>query len=462
MINMTALGLGGLAAAITAGWQQVKNALNYVSSFVVINASFDHRLSPVVMAYLKREYRPLPSGLLNYMSLRLAVKGRKDAVLIPFRVVSNTSIYVGKRSIMVVSVSDSTLKIRAVRGSINFDRFTSDALDSWDENLKLNTKKRDSRFWVSKVIGSEKGSFSSYRNANHGTKVQADNDGPGGEAGDAMPSSSSSLLAPNVSLDRSFKYEREFYAIQEEDDPLEGLFFEPKILKYFEQAMQWLQLGEWYTERQIPWRLGWLLHGPGGTGKSSIAKATAQNLGVPIYHYYLATLSDQEFIERWERMATPCIALFEDFDAVFHGRENQTEHKSLTFDCVLNQISGVSALSGVFLIVTTNHIEHIDHALGTQVEKGSEKSTRPGRIDSVIEVSFISAENRRKMAYKILRDWPDLIDELMAQHSGGNWTPSQWQEVCIQAALERLHSTDHLGVIPHDSTVSEAPQLKVA
>ena len=445
MINMTALGLGGIAAALTAGWQQVKNAIGYISSFVIVKATFDHYLSYQVYAYLKRNYKPLPSGLLNYVAVRVTMKGKKQVVDVPFRIPAKTSIYVKGLSVFIVSVGD-TIEIRSIRGLTNFDQFTSDALDSWQAHLSKTTKTRDSRFYVKKIIGEEKNAGASSRRRDH----------HGGDEDSASPSvggqvaSSSALMSADITTDRSFKYTPDQYALSEEDDPLEGLFFDDAILKYFDQAMKWLRMGDWYLDRQIPWRRGWLLFGPGGTGKSSIAKAVAQNMGIPICHFYLATLSDQEFMDRWDAMPTPCVALFEDFDNVFHGRESQTEHKSLTFDCILNQISGVSSLNGVFLIVTTNHIEHIDPALGVLKNADSGVSTRPGRIDSVIEVAYMNLANRRRLAEKILRDWPEVIDRLFSQYPDGDqveWTPSQWQEVCIQQALDRMQADEHLASI---------------
>lgn len=458
MINMTALGLGGIAAAITAGWQQVKNAIGYVSSFVIVKATFDHYLSPQVFTYIKRNYKPLPSGLLNYVSIRVAMKGKKQVVDVPFRIPAKTAIYVRGFSVFIVSVSD-TIEIRSIRGLTNFDQFTSDALDSWQEHISRTTKTRDSRFFVRKIIGEEKSAGAAYGSARR--KSRSEDVGEDSALSSGSPASHSALMSADITVDRSFKYTPDQYALSEEDDPLEGLFFGSEILRYFDQAMKWLDMGDWYLERQIPWRRGWLLHGPGGTGKSSIAKAVAQNMGIPICHFYLATLSDQEFMDRWDAMPTPCVALFEDFDNVFHGRENQTEHKSLTFDCILNQISGVSSLNGVFLIVTTNHIEHIDPALGVMKNADSGVSTRPGRIDSVIEVSFMNSENRRRLATKILRDWPESIEHLMAQYTdnaGTDWTPSQWQEVCIQSALERMQSDEHLTSIAGNVVQLQQPE----
>ena len=47
----------------------------------------------------------------------------------------------------------------------------------------------------------------------------------------------------------------------------------------------------WYAETGVPYRRGYLLHGPPGNGKSSVVKALAGELGMNIY---LLMLSDPE------------------------------------------------------------------------------------------------------------------------------------------------------------------------
>lgn len=436
MISWTTLGLGGIIAAITAGWQHVKSTFVYMSSFVFVKATYDYQLSPAIHAHIKRNYRPLPSGLLNYVSLRLKMRDRKEDALVPFRVPAQTSVYIKGFKVLFVHVSER-VEIRSLRGLLNFDEFTSEALDTWDRiRANRGDRKQPSRFYVSKVIGEEKFGSSMERSR----RVHSGNEISEGEAPTA--SGSSGLLQADISIDRSFKYAPEMYTITNDDDPFDGLYFDESVSRYFDQAKRWYNMGDWYLDRHIPWRRGWLLHGPGGTGKSSIAKAVAQMMGVPVYHFYLATLSDQEFISQWDNMATPCVALLEDFDTVFKGRENVTAHKSLTFDCVLNQISGVTAINGVFLIVTTNHLEHIDPAMGVESDFADGISTRPGRIDSVIEVGYINEANRRRMANRILRDWPDLIESVMKPRHTGNVTPIQWQENLIQKALARMQEED--------------------
>jgi hypothetical protein len=107
------------------------------------------------------------------------------------------------------------------------------------------------------------------------------------------------------------------------------------------------------------------------------------------------------------QLNVPCIALIEDIDNVFHGRENisrkhgmmsflmaskkkdgeadQPPPSPLTFDCLLNCLDGVDRCDGVFTIVTTNSIDKIDPALGQprKLPDGTVEfiSSRPGRID---------------------------------------------------------------------------------
>ncbi|KAJ6163792.1 hypothetical protein N7497_003771 [Penicillium chrysogenum] len=72
-----------------------------------------------------------------------------------------------------------------------------------------------------------------------------------------------------------------------------------------------------------------------------------------------------------------CIVLLEDVDAAEMGRRDDSdtdqENKSssaVTLSDLLNVLDGVSSQEDWVLIMTTNHIEHLDEAL-----------IRPGRAD---------------------------------------------------------------------------------
>jgi SpoVK/Ycf46/Vps4 family AAA+-type ATPase len=184
----------------------------------------------------------------------------------------------------------------------------------------------------------------------------------------------------------------------------------------------------------IPHKRGWLLYGKPGTGKTSFVRALAQEMDVPIFVYDISTMSNNDFLDRWENALedTPCIVLFEDIDSVFDGRKNLSKNPgAMTFDCLLNCIDGIENTDGIFAVVTTNHIEKIDSAIG--IPNGDGISTRPGRIDRAIEMKNPDEDGRRKIAKRILENY-EHIEDIIQQ--GSNDTGAQFQERCARLALK--------------------------
>ena len=91
---------------------------------------------------------------------------------------------------------------------------------------------------------------------------------------------------------------------------------------------------------------------------------------------------------------------YQDIDAIFNGRVNRLRdgEGGLTFDCFLNCLSGVKEANGVLVIITTNHPEVLDHALGKPDEERGKMSTRPGRIDYTLELGPLDEACRQRIA----------------------------------------------------------------
>lgn len=81
--------------------------------------------------------------------------------------------------------------------------------------------------------------------------------------------------------------------------------------------------GEWYTQRGIPYRRGYLLHGPPGTGKSSFIQALAGELEWNICLLNLAErgLTDDRLNHLLINAPDRAIILLEDVDAAFTKRD---------------------------------------------------------------------------------------------------------------------------------------------
>ena len=252
---------------------------------------------------------------------------------------------------------------------------------------------------------------------------------------------------------------------------LESLIFPGRVKALISEIALWRNHRPWYLDKGIPWKRGWLLYGPPGTGKTALARAFAEDLNMPIYVFNLAELSNNALLKAWGEMQVnvPCLALIEDIDNVFHGRQN-VAHKHglmpmmfargkgdqenddrrdpftpLTFDTLLNCLDGVERSDGVFTIITTNDIAKVDPALGQprKLPDGSVEfiSTRPGRVDKAVELTYMEPGDKKLMARRILGEYPEeyaRMLEFIDKFPELQETPAQFQERCGQIALARF------------------------
>lgn len=152
---------------------------------------------------------------------------------------------------------------------------------------------------------------------------------------------------------------------------LESLVFSDGMLtKLVEEVKQFDHERQWYIDHGVPHRRGYLLHGPPGNGKSSLAFAVAGATDRDVYLLNLAAsgLGDGELRSLLANLPTNALVLLEDIDAVCEGRE--VRNLGLTFSGVLNALDGVASAEGRVLFMTSNHPDLLDAAL-----------VRPGRVD---------------------------------------------------------------------------------
>jgi chaperone BCS1 len=147
--------------------------------------------------------------------------------------------------------------------------------------------------------------------------------------------------------------------------------------RLLKDVQRFQQKENYYHERGIPYRCGYLLHGPPGTGKSSLAYTLAGKLdyGICVVSFADKEMTDTDLMRQLASVPTKCIVLVEDIDVALpsHKRKQDIDAEkskgkelvkpNLTLSGILNAIDGVESVESQIMIMTTNFKEHLDPAL---------------------------------------------------------------------------------------------------
>ena len=176
---------------------------------------------------------------------------------------------------------------------------------------------------------------------------------------------------------------------------LETVFVDPEIKQRLVERFKWFSgAEEWHSARGIPWKLGVVLFGPPGTGKTSLIHALASDFGFDIK--YIRSLHG--LAAAFRSGTKDDLFVIEDIDAMSGTltRDNAKKREGTTQDEagmrgsplheILNSMDGMLTPDGLKFIVTTNHLDRLDPAI-----------VRPGRIDEVIEIGPLPAVCAREM-----------------------------------------------------------------
>lgn len=170
---------------------------------------------------------------------------------------------------------------------------------------------------------------------------------------------------------------------------------------------EFLNAEEAYARLGIPWHRGYLFHGPPGTGKTSLAKALAQEFELDVYYVALSDITaDTNLLSMLGSIEPRSMLVLEDIDVVHaaKSRDDSESPQSISLSGLLNALDGFATPHGLVTVMTTNDMSVLDPAL-----------IRPGRADRIEELGYLDDDQLARLATLILdretyRPLPSLKD----------------------------------------------------
>ncbi|KAK8473378.1 hypothetical protein PHAVU_001G119600 [Phaseolus vulgaris] len=185
---------------------------------------------------------------------------------------------------------------------------------------------------------------------------------------------------------------------------------------------------------------GVLLHGPTGTGKTSLAQLCTHDVGVNFFPINGPEIVTQYYGESEQALhkvfdsaieAAPAVVFIDELDAIAPARKEGGEELSQRLVAtLLNMMDGISRTEGLLVIAATNRPDHIEPAL-----------RRPGRFDKEIEIGVPSPKQRSDILLTLLNEMDHCLSEVQVQHLATvthGFVGADLAALCNEAALNCL------------------------
>jgi hypothetical protein len=182
---------------------------------------------------------------------------------------------------------------------------------------------------------------------------------------------------------------------------------------------------QWFRERNLPFRRGFLLHGDPGNGKSTAIRAmmTSRSLSAFSIRLFQPNTTDEDLEALFEEALSqrPAMIVLEDIDRAFP--RSGEKHCQVSLQALLNSLDGISTGEGLVLAATANEPAALDPAI----------LRRPGRFDRVIHFGNPTRKLREQYLIKMrLNLDPAALSQAVTNSRGFSF--AQLREAVILAA----------------------------
>jgi len=196
-----------------------------------------------------------------------------------------------------------------------------------------------------------------------------------------------------------------------------------------------------YARLGVPYHRGYLLHGPPGTGKTSLVSALAAHFGISIYTVNLTDFTDRSLMHAVNQVSSNSVLLFEDIDCMKSSKarvdpspsdksDKSNPGNGVTLSGLLNVLDGFYAPTNVLFVMTTNRVEALDQAL-----------LRPGRIDYKLYLGEASDRQKIELYRRFFPDASELEAREFVEGFRSAQTMAEFQGILLQLGhgnLEKL------------------------
>jgi chaperone BCS1 len=196
-----------------------------------------------------------------------------------------------------------------------------------------------------------------------------------------------------------------------------------------------------YRSLGVPYHRGYLLHGPPGTGKTSLVSALAETFGMSIYAMNLTQFNDKTLMSAVNEVGQNSVILFEDIDCMKSGKarlssgewsgekqmpqkpgekEDPADRFGVTLSGLLNVVDGFSAPENVLFFMTSNQIEVLDPAL-----------LRPGRLDYRLYLGKATEQQKTELYRRFFPRSSEVDAQWLVDSHPGAETMAEFQGLLL-------------------------------